>query len=184
MRVSWWLGQRRLWGRPEGPNSEQRVGKEDPGSMARVVAVGLQDCRRSATHFSEYFFESLGGREDMVGKGAEGACKVEVRLWRDGDGGLEDAEDLSGTEEIDRWAEEWEEGVVVYILLELGASRAGRRLASSAPTHGAVRVSSSRSSARARLGPAASSAQVGDVVDWRCRGGGCGSLWGSVDGRF
>ena len=81
--------------------------------MARIVTVGLQDLYRSAVHLGEDLFESFGGREDMVGKGAEGAREVEVRLWCDGDGGLEDAEDLTGTEKFDRWAEEWEEGVVV-----------------------------------------------------------------------
>ena len=64
-------------------------------------------------HLSEDLFESFSGQEDMVGEGAEGASEVEVRLWCDSDGGLEDAEDLAGTEKFDRWAEEWEEGVVV-----------------------------------------------------------------------
>ena len=57
-------------------------------------------------HLGEDLFESFGGREDMVGEGAEGASKVKVRLWCDGDGDLEDVEDLMGVEKFDRWDEE------------------------------------------------------------------------------
>ena len=96
---------------PKDPKCEQVMGEDDFGGLARVVAVCLQDDRRSAVHFREELLEGCGGGEDVEWEGKEGVLERQVRLRKDSPGDLEDGNPCSDIEPVDRRADEWVEGV-------------------------------------------------------------------------
>ena len=66
--------------------------------------MSFQNGRGLAMHLFEDFSESFSGLEGMVREGAEGVSKVEVLLWCDTFGHLEDADNMALVVPVNRWA--------------------------------------------------------------------------------